>query len=174
MENFLGNGTAQASASSSSVGDLMGTTVLRAPNEASMFTQPTEPILQFTWLIGKKGANNTYECKCCRRRINGQPAMVYVHFSDELSSQRISGCQRKEDWPPLLTEQIRKAIATRIAEQAKKDRKRSFSKVAIQPVINQALSSMSRPSADAAIMQFIVRRNLHRPEGSDVSTQIYR
>ena len=37
MENFLGNGTAQASASSSSVGDLMGTTLLRAPNEASMF-----------------------------------------------------------------------------------------------------------------------------------------
>ena len=140
----------------------MGTTLLRAPNEASIFIQPREPILQFTWLIGKKGANNTYECKFCRRRINGQPAMVYAPFSP----QRISGCQRKEDWRPLLTEQIRKAIATRIAEQAKK--------VAIQPVINQALSSMSRPSADAAIMQFIVRRNLHRPEGSDVSTQIYR
>ena len=156
MENFLGNGAAQASVSSSSVGDLMGTTLLRAPNEASIFTQPREPILQFTWLKGKKGANNTYECKFCRRRINGQPAMVYAHFSDEVSSQRISGCQRKEDWPPLLTEQIRKAIATRIAEQTKKDRKRSFSKVAIQPVINQALSSMSRPSADAAIMQYVV------------------
>ena len=36
MKNLLGNGTAQASASSNSVGDLMGTTLLRAPNEASM------------------------------------------------------------------------------------------------------------------------------------------
>ena len=128
--------------------------------------RPREPILQFTWLVGKKGANNTYECKFCRRRINGQPAMVYAPFSP----QRISGCQRKEDWRPLLTEQIRKAIATRIAEQAKKDRKRSFSKVAIQPVINQALSSMSRPSADAAIMQFIVLCGI----APSISSQIYR
>ena len=81
-ENFLGNGAAQASASSSSVGDLVGTTLLRAPNEAPIFAQPREPILQFTWLIGKKGANNTYERKFCRRRINGQPAMVYAHFSE--------------------------------------------------------------------------------------------
>ena len=72
MKNFFGSGSSQALASSSFVGDLMGTTLLRATNEASMFTQSTEPTLQFTWLIGKKGANNTYECKCCRRRINGK------------------------------------------------------------------------------------------------------
>ena len=41
MENFLGNGAAQASASSSSVGDLMGTTLLRAPNEASEGAHPS-------------------------------------------------------------------------------------------------------------------------------------
>ena len=83
MENFLGNGAAQASASSSSVGDLVGTTLLRAPNEASILTQPREPILQFTWLIGKKGANNTFKEGCqqyLQRRVPTIPSKKGGNF----------------------------------------------------------------------------------------------
>ena len=108
----------------------------------------------FAWVIGKTGGNTRYECGVCGERLTGQPAHMGSHFDTDWSTQRVALCSQK--LPDLLREQIKTIINARKEKKQKADKKRVWENMMSQPAINDALSAMSRPSADAAIMQFIV------------------
>lgn len=119
-------------------------------------TQPVESIMQFMWIIGKSGGNSNFCCKLCATRFWGQPTKAMSHFEPALSNskQRVRSCTAT--FPLLLREQIRVAVESKKKETERNDKKRNFSAI-MQPEIRDAFFVMTKPSADAAILQFIVR-----------------
>lgn len=119
-------------------------------------TQPVELVVQFMWIIGKAGGNSNFCCKLCATRFWEQPTKAMSHFDSSLSNskQRVRSCTAT--FPLLLREQIRVALECKKKENEKNEKKRNYS-AAMQPQIRDSLFAMTKPSADAAILQFIVR-----------------
>ena len=108
------------------------------------------------WIIGKAGDNSNFCCKLCATRFWGRPTKAMSHFDSSLnnSKQRVRSCTTT--FPLLLREQIRVALESKKKEKEKNEKKRNYS-AAMQPQIRDSLFAMTKPSADAAILQFIVR-----------------
>ena len=138
--------TASTSASSSA-------SFYQKPLEANNFRQPDGPILQFVWIVGAAKGNNIYECKLCQARFQGQRAIVCTHFEKSFSSQRVRECTSIQ--PQLLRDQIKTSSEMKKKELLKSEKKRAYSNMT-RPDIGSAIASLGRPSADSAILQFIV------------------
>jgi hypothetical protein len=68
--------------------------------------QPTEEVLQFTWIVSTNKGNNLYQCKVCDHRFSGQPSKVYNHFLPDYSSQRVLICHQAKNLPEVLKMQL--------------------------------------------------------------------
>lgn len=110
--------------------------------------QPTDDIVQFTWIVSRNVGNNEYQCKLCDHRFVGQPSKVAHHFHPDFGNQRVKLCLQSKNLPDVLIEQLRKASIKK---------KRSIVDMSI-PSTNIAtlVANQARPEADAAILQYLV------------------
>jgi hypothetical protein len=83
MNNFLGNPAAA------------GPREFPLPdNVPEEITQPTDPILNYCWIISKTTNNCTYLCKLCGIRFTGSGiSNVGSHYNKKFTSQRVTFCK---------------------------------------------------------------------------------
>lgn len=111
--------------------------------------QPTEEVLQFTWIVSTNRGNNLYQCKLCDHRFSGQPSKVYNHFIADYSSQRVSICPQAKNLPEILKIQLQTLLS-------KKKRTIIDMTGPSTSHIGALLTKQARPEADAAILQYLV------------------
>jgi hypothetical protein len=113
LSSTSSSATSSASSTASSVAPIQYDH-LKIPGDADVtIQQPTEDVVQFTWIISKNKGNNEYHCKLCNKRFVGQPCKVYNHFQSDYGTQRVISCLQSKNLPELLKDQLQKVSLKR-------------------------------------------------------------
>ena len=153
LSSTSSSATSSASSTASSVAPIQYDH-LKIPGDADVsIQQPTEDVVQFTWIISKNKGNNEYQCKLCNKRFIGQPCKVYNHFQSDYSTQRVITCLQSKNLPELLKDQLQKVSSKK---------KRTFVDMSTPSTsdIVVLFKNQGKPAANAAILQYLVSEGI--------------